>query len=213
MSDHMASNNNARKHNAVIFDLGGVLIDWNPRYLYRKLIDDEPEMEAFLTVVCTPEWNEQQDAGRTVADAVAEATARHPDRAELIAAYYERFDEMMSGAIEGTVQVLAELRRNGTPCFALSNWAAETFSHAERRFAFLDWFDDIVVSGRERLKKPDPAIFSLALRRFGVEAGEAAYIDDAPPNVTAAARIGLHAIQFVGADALRRELTDIRLLG
>ena len=209
----MTSDNNVQERNTVIFDLGGVLIDWNPRYLYRKLMNDEQEMERFLSVVCSPAWNEEQDAGRAVGDAVAEATARHPSQAKLIEAYYERFDEMMAGAIEGTVAVLTELRETGVPCYALTNWSADTFHLAENRFPFLGWFEDIVVSGRERIKKPDPAIFNLALRRFGLDADTAAYIDDSPRNVAAAGALGLHSIHFAGAEPLRRELASIRLLG
>ncbi len=197
----------------IVFDLGGVLIDWNPRYLYRQLFDDEAEMERFLSEVCSPEWNVAQDGGRTIAQAVAEAVGRHPDRAPEIEAYYDRFDEMMSGPIDGTVQVLEQLRARGTPCYALTNWSAETFPIARRRFDFLGWFDGIVVSGEEKLKKPDPAIFRLLLDRFAIKARDTVFIDDSPRNVAAASEFGLHAIHFTDTGSLRKELGRLELLG
>ena len=190
----------------VVFDLGGVLIDWNPRYMYRELIHDEAEMEHFLSEVCSPAWNEAQDAGRTIADAVAEATARHPDKAGLINAYYERFDQMMSGAIDGTVRILKALRQQGVPCYALTNWSAETFPLARNRFDFLSWFDGILVSGEERMKKPDPAIFELLLQRFGIVAGDTVFIDDSARNIEAASQLGLTAVHFTGAEGLQQQL-------
>ncbi len=196
----------------VVFDLGGVLIDWNPRYLYRQLIDDEVEMEAFLSEVCPPSWNEEQDAGRSVAAAIEEATARHPGKVDLIRSYYERFDEMIAGAIEETVQVLDALRQQSVPCYALTNWSAETFPLAIKRFAFLDWFKGIVVSGEEKMKKPDPAIYRLLLDRYGLEANDTVFIDDSPRNVDAANRIGLHTIHFKSPTALREDLSRLQFV-
>src|SRR5579872_5003147 len=146
----------------VVFDLGGVLIDWNPRHLYRKLFaGDEAAMEHFLATICTQAWNERQDAGRSFADAAAQLTALHPDKTALIEAYGVRFDEMLAGPIHGTLDVLAALRERQVPLYALSNWSAETYPLAERRFAFLQWFRGIVISGREGMIKPDPRIFRL----------------------------------------------------
>ena len=196
----------------VIFDFGGVLIDWNPRYLYRQLFDDADAMEAFLANVCSPDWNAQQDAGRPAAEAIAERTALFPEHAELIAAYFERFDEMMRGALDDTVAVLSELRARGVPLFGLTNWSADTYPHAAARFDFLDWFDGIVVSGVERMKKPDRRIFELLLQRHGIAPAEAIFIDDSPDNVAAAAAVGLHAHHFTGAAALRAELQRLGLL-
>ncbi len=190
----------------VVFDLGGVLVDWNPRYMYRRLINDEAEMEFFLTEVCSPAWNEAQDGGRTIAEAVAEATARHPDKSELINAFYERFDEMMAGSIDGTVKILDTLRRQQVPCYALTNWSAETFPLALKRFDFLSWFDGILVSGREGLKKPDPAIFELLFKRFDIDAKSAVFIDDSPRNIAAATDLGLRSIHFTSAEGLQTEL-------
>src|SRR5258706_2112727 len=129
----------------VVFDLGGVLIDWNARYLYRKLFNgDEDKVESFLAEICTEEWNERQDAGRSFADAVAELAARHPDKRVLIAAFGDRFDEMIAGAVEGTVEILRELDGRGTPLYAITNWAAETFPSQRKRFPFLSCFRGIV---------------------------------------------------------------------
>lgn len=201
------------KPTAVIFDLGGVLIDWNPRYLYRSLFPDDDEgMEWFLANVTTAAWNEQQDRGRPWAEAVAELAAAHPERAALVRAYHERWSEMLGGAHEDTVAVLAELKAAGVPLYALTNWSAETFDMARDRFPFLAWFDGIVVSGHEQLTKPDERIFRLLLERFSVSPHRAVFVDDHPPNVQAAGRLGLDAIQFSDAASLRREFQARGLL-
>ena len=197
---------------AVVFDLGGVLIDWDPRYLYRKLLDDEAAVEEFLATVCTPEWNAEQDRGRPFAEGVAELVERHPVHAAAITAYHERWPEMLGGAVGGTVEVLAELRAAGVPVYALTNWSAETFGIARERFEFLEWFDGVLVSGEERMIKPDPAIFRLLLDRFGLDPGATFYIDDSPANVAAADRIGFDAVRFTSPAQLRRDLEARGLL-
>jgi len=189
---------------AVIFDLGGVLIDWNPRYLYGPLFGtDVGAMEDFLARVCPPEWNRQLDAGVPFAEAVAQRQREFPEHAELIALWKDGWAQMLRDAIPETVQILAGLRRRGHRLVALTNWSAETFPVARSRFAFLGWFEDIVVSGEERMVKPDPRIFRLALDRNRLEAGDTVFIDDLMPNVAAAAALGLDAVHFRGADALR----------
>jgi 2-haloacid dehalogenase len=198
---------------AVVFDLGGVLIDWDPRYLYRKLLADEVAVEEFLATVCTPEWNAEQDRGRPFAEGVAELVERHPAHAAAIAAYSERWEEMLAGDIPGTVELLAELRAAGTPLYALTNWSAETFVIARQRFEFLSWFDGVVVSGEERMIKPDPAFFRLLLERFGLAPEATFYVDDSQANVAAARRLGLDAVRFTGPGQLRRELAARRVLG
>ena len=197
---------------AVVFDLGGVLIDWDPRYLYRKLLADEAAVEEFLATVCTPEWNAEQDRGRPFADGVAELVERHPAHAAAIAAYAERWEEMLGGDIPGTVELLAELRAAGTPLYALTNWSAETFGIARERFEFLEWFDGVLVSGEERMIKPDPAFFRLLLERFGLAPEATFYVDDSEANVAAARGLGIDAVRFTDPGRLRRALTARRVL-
>lgn len=196
-----------------MFDLGGVLIDWNPRYLYRKLFDgDDAAMERFLAEVTTPEWNGLQDAGRTWADAVASLTREHPEQAELIAAYAERWPETLGEAIHPTVEILDELRQAGVRLFALSNWSAETFPIARPRYSFLEWFEGIVISGDVRIAKPDARVYRHLLERHSLEAATTVFIDDSEANVDAARALGMIAIRFEGADALRRALGRLGLL-
>jgi 2-haloacid dehalogenase len=197
----------------VVFDLGGVLIDWNPRYLFRKLFGaDEDGMERFLTEICTTEWNLAQDAGRSWAEGKALLQARHPAQAELIEAYHRRWDEMVSGSIAGSVAILAELKGARVPVYGLTNFSRETFPLARRRFDFLDWFDGIVVSGEVNLVKPDPRIYQLLFDRFGLTAAESIFIDDNAGNTATAARLGMHAIHFTDPSALRGELAALGLL-
>lgn len=196
----------------VVFDLGGVLIDWNPRHLYRKIFPDEAEMERFLSEVCPPQWNALQDAGRPIAEAVAERTALLPDQADAIRAFYGRWEEMLNGAIGGTVDILHALRDRGTPLYALTNWSAETFPRALDIFDFLGVFEDILVSGQEGMAKPDPAIYRRLLERHGMRPGDCLFIDDAPRNVAAARAVGMHAVHFRSAEGLREDLKALDLL-
>lgn len=196
-----------------VFDLGGVLIDWNPRYLYRKLFnEDEIAMEHFLATVCTSDWNLQQDAGRPFSEACASLKLEHPQHARFIDAWYERHAEMITGPIEGTVQILAELRDPKVPLYALSNWSAETFPSALQRFEFLHWFRGILLSGEVRLVKPDPRIFKLFFETHGIDPAQTVYIDDLPRNVATANSLGMHGITFTNPPALRAELVKIGLL-
>lgn len=192
----------------VVFDLGGVLIDWNPRHLYRRLFDDEAAMERFLAEVCTGAWNERQDAGRPWSEAVATLSAEFPEHASMIAAFRDRWTEMLAGPIHASVAVLAELKARGVRLYALTNWSHETFPLALQMYDFLHWFDGIVVSGEERLIKPDPRIYRCLFDRYGVEPAQAIYIDDARRNVDAAAALGMHAWWFQGADGLRTWLAS-----
>ena len=196
----------------VVFDLGGVLIDWDPRYLYRQLFDDPDEMESFLAEVTTAEWNAHQDAGRPWAEAIELLVAEHPERRELIEAFHGRWPEMLAGEIPGTVHVLAELRAAGVRLVALSNWSAEMFPIARQRFDFLAWFEGIVISGDVGVNKPDRRIFELLMDRFGIEPAAALFIDDSSANVDAATALGFHAIQFTDPKALRVELVRLGLL-
>ncbi|QXH53506.1 HAD family phosphatase [Pseudomonas fakonensis] len=196
----------------VVFDLGGVLVDWNPRHLYRKLFaGDEAAMEAFLANVCNAAWNERQDRGRPWSQAIAQAIAAHPDHEPHIRAYRERWDEMLAGALEGTVQVLDELHGAGVRLIALTNWSAETFHYAEARFAFLKQFEGILVSGQEGLMKPEPEIFQLLLNRYGLSAPSTLFIDDVQKNVDVAVEQGMQAIRFTDPTQLRTALHGLGL--
>lgn len=196
----------------MVFDLGGVLIDWDPRHLYRDLFDDEDTMEWFLAEVCNDAWNLEQDAGRPFAVGVADAVRRHPAWRSMIEAYFERWDAMIGGAHEETVEVLADLGERGVEVHALTNWSAETFPLARRRFGFLDWFATVLVSGEEKLVKPDLRIFYLMGRRIGRRPQDCISIDDSLPNVVAAAKVGFDAIHYRDGPALRQALVERGLL-
>ncbi|WP_448101765.1 HAD family hydrolase [Luteibacter jiangsuensis] len=201
------------KRDVVIFDFGGVLIDWNPRYLYRKLFgDDEAAMEAFLAEVTTPEWNLQQDAGRSWDEAVRLLTEEHPTKAELIAAYQHRWEETLGGAIDDSLHILRELKDAGHPLYGLTNWSQETFPVAIERFDFLALFDGIVVSGQEGMVKPDPKLYQTLLERYDVDPARAVFIDDNKANVDAAEAFGIHGIHFHTPAQLRAELVALGFL-
>jgi len=202
-----------RRRSVAIFDLGGVLLEWNPRHLFRKLfVGEEAAMERFLATVCTVEWNEEQDAGRSFAEATEALMPQHADKRALIDAWSMRFGEMVPGAIEGTVAVLAELKDRGVPIYAISNWSAETFAPLRDRFEFLSWFRDIVISGEERVIKPDPRIFRALLTRNGLAPEAAVFIDDDPRNAAAASALGLHGIHFRDPVQLRQDLAAVGML-
>jgi 2-haloacid dehalogenase len=198
--------------NSVVFDLGGVLIDWDPRHLYRQLFDDPDEMESFLAEVTTAEWNGHQDAGRPWAEAIEILVAEYPERRELIEAFHRRWPEMLAGEIPGTLDVLAELRAAGVRLLALSNWSAEMFPVALERFDFLAWFEGIVISGEVGVNKPERRIFQHLAERFGVEPEAAVFVDDSAANIDAATDLGFRAIQFTDATALRQALVQLGLL-
>jgi len=200
-----------RAPTAVIFDLGGVLIDWDPRHLYRKLFDDDAAMESFLAEVTTPAWNAEQDAGRSWVEAVAMLVERHPEQRELIEAFHRRWPEMLAGPIDGTVAILQRLRAAGIRLFALSNWSAETFPIARHQFPFLEWFDGILISGDVGAIKPDHRIFEHIVGRHAIEPAATVFIDDSPGNVEAAARLGFISLLFVDAGSLQDDLTRLGL--
>ncbi len=199
-----------RTIDTIVFDLGGVLIDWNPAYLYRKLFSNEEEMTYFLREICTPSWNEQQDAGRPLSEATSWLVNKHPEYEDLIRAFYERWEEMIAGPVHETVHILEHLyRQNKHRLYALTNWSHETFPIAQARFAFLNRFEGILVSGEEKLIKPDPRIFYLLFERFGIQPEHALFIDDNPKNVEAAQRCGMHALQFHSPGRLHADLTSL----
>lgn len=197
----------------VLFDLGGVLIDWNPRYLYASLFaGDAAALDHFLARVCPPQWNHEMDAGKPFAQAVAERQRLFPDHAGHIAQWDLAWERMLAGAMDDTVALLDALRARGCRLLALTNWSAEKFPVARRRYAFLDWFEHIVVSGEVGLAKPDARIFALTVERTGLDPARTVYIDDSAPNVEAGLRAGLRALHFTGAARLRSDLAGLGLL-
>jgi 2-haloacid dehalogenase len=197
---------------AVVFDLGGVLLDWNPRHLYRRLIEDDAEMERFLAEVCTMSWHAEHDRGLPFAESAARLAAEHPEHAELIWAWGQRSEEMIAGPIEGSVALLARLRERGVRLLALTNMERETYPVRRERFEFMRWFEGTVVSSCEGLIKPDPRIFSLLIDRYDLTPERTLLIDDSPRNVDAARRAGLRAVRFAGPEGLRAALEEHGLL-
>ena len=195
----------------VVFDIGGVLIDWNPRHLYRKIFSNGEEMERFLSEVCTYEWNVQQDGGKLFSEATAELSARFPEYSDKIALYYGRWEEMLGGEFTDTVKIFNELKSAGIPLYALTNWSHEAFPVAYERYGFMKQFDGIVVSGYEKLLKPDHAIYRVLIDRYNINPAESVYIDDNKANAEASAELGFHAIHFQSADLLRLELRSLGL--
>lgn len=191
---------------AVLFDLGNVLIRWDPRNHYRDRFDTDAQMEAFLAEVTPGTWNHEMDLGKPFAQAIAERSVLYPEYAELLAEWKSQWERMLGGAIEDSVALLAEIKAAGYRIAALTNWSAETFPVARERFPFLGWFEDIVISGIEGVAKPADEAFELALRRTGFQAERTVFIDDNPPNVAAAAALGLHTIQFESAEQCRDAL-------
>lgn len=197
----------AEKINTIIFDLGGVLIDWNPRYLYRKIFKTEEEVSWFLEHICTSEWNDQQDAGRSFEEATKELLEKHPDYAEAIRAWYGRWQETIGGPIEGTVEILKQIKESKKfRLYALTNWSSETFPWALENFHFLHWFEGIVVSGVEKCRKPLPEFFHILFNRYNVTPAESLFIDDNVHNIEGAKALGLNTITFKSPSQLSEQL-------
>ena len=197
---------------SVVFDLGGVMVDWNPRYVFRKLFDDPQEMEWFLANVCSDAWNAQQDAGRPFAEGVKILQPQFPKYKKHIAEYAERWEEMLGDAIHGTVEIFRRLKTRKTPIYALSNWSHETFPIACERFPFLNEFDDRIISGEVKMIKPDPEIFHLMFERFNLTPETTVYIDDSKANIKTAQDLGLKAIHFQSPAQLEQSLKRYELL-
>jgi 2-haloacid dehalogenase len=206
--------NNVRTHTgtvqsaveAVVFDVGGVLLDWNPRHLYRKLFADEAEMELFLAEICSPAWHAPHDRGVSTAASCAKLATEHPEFSELIWAWSTRSEEMIGGVDAGSVEVLRTVRETGMPCYALTNMEAETYPLRLKRFPFLSWFDGTVVSGREGVAKPEPAAFMRLLDRFGLNPRTTLMIDDTRENLESASALGMQTALFRSSPQLRTEL-------
>ena len=194
---------------AVVFDLGGVLLDWDPRHLYRTLIADPAEMASFLGRICTPEWHLAHDLGADTEQSCHELAAAHPELADLIMAWSERSEEMIAGQLDAAISVLADVRAAGFRCLALSNMEADKFVLRQARFGFFAHFDGCVISGIEGFAKPDRRIFEILLDRYDLEAGATVFIDDKAANVAVARELGIAALQYRGAEQLRRELRGL----
>ncbi len=200
------------KITTVVFDVGKVLFEWDLRHLFAKLIADTAELEYFVTHVVTPEWHFQHDAGRPLAEMTAERTALYPKYKNEIDAYRTRFNETIPGPVTGSLEIVHELAARAVPLFAITNFGAEFWEMFRPTQPIFDHFGDIVVSGVEKMVKPDPDIYALALRRFGLKPGEAIFIDDNHDNVVSARANGFAAHHFTDAEKLRRALVALDLL-
>jgi 2-haloacid dehalogenase len=198
---------------AVVFDIGGVLIDWNREHLYRKLIADPDRRQEFLSTICTMEWNHEMDEGRSVPEAVASLAVAHPDHAALVDAWWSRWPEMLGGEIPGTRSVAETLARSGWSLYAITNWSADTWPYGVQQYPFLEGlFEGIVVSGHEQVAKPDPRLFEILNERYGLDPKTTIFIDDSPVNIETADDIGYITHRFTTADRLRLWLNELGLL-
>lgn len=195
----------------IIFDFGGVLVDWNPRYLYRDYFADDEKLEWFLSNICTDEWNIEQDRGRSLSEATELLVKEFPDYQKEIEMYYGQWETMLKDAIPGTVEILYELKEK-YKIYGLTNWSAETFPIALNRFEFFEVFDGILVSGKEKLIKPDVKIFELMMERFGLKPENSLFIDDNLKNVEASRNFGIETIHFTNPEDLRKELAALGIL-
>jgi 2-haloacid dehalogenase len=189
----------------VVFDLGGVLVDWDPRHLYRQVLAGDDEVERFLAEVCTWAWHTQHDLGRPMAETIPELSAQFPEHAAAIALWHERYGDMIAGEVPGTADIVRDLHAAGVRLLVLSNMPVDVL-HVLDRFEWLDLFDGIVVSGQERVIKPDPAIYRILVERHGVDPATTAFVDDRVENVEAATALGFRGIHFTDASSLRRSL-------
>lgn len=191
----------------IVFDLGGVLIDWNPQYLYRKIFSNEAEMNWFLENICTSDWNEEQDGGRSLKEATELLINAHPEQEANIRAFYDRWVEMLGGPIEGTVEVFRNIKSNSNySTYALTNWSAETFPTALGMYDFLHWFDGRLVSGEENTRKPFKIIYEKLIARFNIDPTKSIYIDDNLRNLHPAKELGFTIIHFQNPEQLATEL-------
>lgn len=201
------------KVSAVVFDLGGVLLDWNPRYLYRQLFADPGEMEDFLARICTQDWHRQHDLGADITASCRRLAALHPGYRDAIMAWAERGEEMIAGQFDETVGVLCEVKAAGLPCYALSNMEPDTFAIRFSRFPFMTWFDGHVISGLEQVAKPDRRIFEILLDRYALTAETIVFVDDLQRNVDAARAMGINVVRYADAGQLRQELRALGVPG
>jgi 2-haloacid dehalogenase len=197
----------------LVFDLGGVLIDWNPEYLYKEVIADEKERQWFLTHICTPHWNEEQDGGRSLQEGTEMLVKEYPAHEKTIRLFYDRWKEMLGGPIHETVEIFRRLKQEGSMrLYALTNWSAETFPVALEMYEFLHWFDGRLVSGEEKMRKPYHEIYQRLIEKFGIDPKRAIYVDDNLRNVIPARELGFYGIHFLSPEKLRMELEGMGLL-
>jgi 2-haloacid dehalogenase len=197
---------------AVVWDVGGVLLEWEPRHLYRTLFDDADEMERFLTTVCTPEWHEDLDRGVPFEQSCAELAGRHPEYADMIWAWGRRREEMIVGPIDDAIAILRAVKARGVPCYALTNMEPDTYPVRAERYEFFGWFDGTVVSSYEGVVKPEPEIFRRLLARFDLDASSTLMIDDSPRNIETARSLDMQTVQFQSAQQLRSALERLGVL-
>jgi 2-haloacid dehalogenase len=193
----------------IIYDLGGVLIDWNPMYVFEKYFDRTEDRDYFFSNICTSAWNEEQDGGRTIAEGTQRLIGQFPEWEAAIRDYYGRWTEMIKGPIQESVDLLSEIRSTGQyRLYALTNWSAETFPHALERFEFLSWFEGILVSGEEKTRKPFDDFYLKLLEKYSINKESALFIDDNLRNVEAAKKLGIRSIPFTNAESLRKSLKE-----
>ena len=201
------------KFKAIIWDLGNVLVDWNPQYLFENLIEDEERRMHFFQNICTFDWNENQDEGYPIQKATEELVAKHPEWKEYIEAYYGRWEEMLGGPIHETVDIFRALKQStDLNHYALTNWSHELFPIALERYEFLHWFDGRVVSGEERMRKPNLDFYRVLLNRYNLAADEVLFIDDNLRNVEAARSIGIESIRFHSPHQLKEALQETGII-
>ncbi len=201
-------------YSTIIFDLGGVLLDWNPMYVYdENYFSSNEQRDYFFSRICTSEWNEEQDAGRSIVEGTELLVKQFPDWEQPIRDYYGRWTEMLQGPIQETVEIFRELKASGKyKCYALTNWQADLFNIALVRYNFLHWFDGRVVSGVEKTRKPFPEFYQLLLNRYAIPAGKSIFIDDNLRNVAGAEAVGIKSIHFQSPEQLKSELTGLSIL-
>jgi 2-haloacid dehalogenase len=198
-----------KKIDTIVFDLGGVLVDWNPDYVFKDVFEKEEDMRWFYQNICTADWNEEQDAGRTLHDATEELVKKFPEHEKNIRTYYGRWEDMLGGPIQGTVDILNHLKhKSGYRLFALTNWSAETFPIALQRYDFLHWFHGRLVSGEEKMRKPFKEIYELLIKRFNIDPSRAIYIDDNFRNLIPAKELGFHTVHFQSPGQFKKELKN-----
>jgi 2-haloacid dehalogenase len=194
------------KIDTIIFDFGGVLVDWNPHYLYDSYFGDTKKTDYFLTNICTPEWNAQMDGGKPFADGIAEKIAEHPEYEKEIRMYWTDWKQMMGKQIDGMQELLQDLKAAGYHIYGLSNWSAETFYQVRNDYPIFDLLEGSVLSGEEKCLKPEPKIYTILLDRYHINPNTAVFFDDNLANVEGAKAVGIHGIQFVSAEQIRKEL-------